>query len=566
MERAIDPPSTEEHEALSALDAHLARTLPPGRGAELEARGEFPDDAIRAFAAEGFAREIVPEEEGGCLDWSRAMRVGMRLAAHDVDLALCLGGAVLGGMPLLVAGDRAQRAEYFRALLRGQMGALALSEWDHGSDLLAIEARAEPLDESGAPCGVKEAARFRLFGTKSPANNASRGANVVVLARTGAVGDPFGASLFLVGRDTPGVRRMPRFETLGFRSMDLSGIALDGAEVPRAALLGNPGEGFAYARRSLEVSRSGVASMSVGAHAQCLAMALEHAGSRVLYGKPIGALEGVQWILARVHARLAEAMALARRASRAAARWPASARAWTAAAKLACPALLEESVHDVGTLLGARSLVGPQGFARLRRTAPVFAIFDGSSQLQLDELWRYAGRWVSEATLSPADALGLGRSLRDPRHVPFEASREDTAGELERAAPDALLRALDEVVPGVGLATLADAASVLALAAREGRAFGQALRFRISGGAARLFALAALAEATALAEGGDSRSALHSTLALRIATVAPEVAATLVGLESKVGGAAEQGVRVLQLARDDEARCAASHAAALRLV
>jgi alkylation response protein AidB-like acyl-CoA dehydrogenase len=564
MERAIDPPSAEEQARLDALDAHLARTFPPGRGADLEARGEFPDEALRAFAAEGFAREIVPEQEGGCLDWSRAMRVGMRLAAHDVDLALCLGGAVLGGMPLLVAGNGAQRAQYFSALLNGEMGALALSEWEHGSDLLAIDARAEPLDAKGAPCAAKDAVGFRLFGTKSPANNGSRGANVVVLARTGAVGDPFGASLFLVARATPGVKSVPRFDSVGFRSMDLSGVALDGAEVPRGMLIGNAGEGFTYARRSLEVSRSGVASMSVGAHAQCLAMALAHARSRVLYGKPIGALEGVQSILGRVYARFAEAVALARRASRSAARWPGSARAWTAAAKLVCPRLLEESVHDVGTLLGARSLVGPQDFARLRRTAPVFAIFDGSSQLQLDELWRHAGQWPTDATLAAAAALTLGRSLRDPRHVPFDASREDTTGELDRATPGALLRALDETLPGVGLGTLADVAGVVALAARDGRSFGQALRFRISEATASLFAIASLAEATALAEGA-TRAAVEAALARRVSTVAPALAATLVGLEPKVSGAAEQGARALLLARDDEARCAAAHAAALRL-
>jgi alkylation response protein AidB-like acyl-CoA dehydrogenase len=564
MERAIDPPRPEEQARLEALDAHLARTLPPGRGAELEACGEFPEEATRAFASEGFAREIVPEQEGGCLDWSRAMRVGMRLAAHDLDLALCLGGAVLGGMPLLVAGDAAQRAQYFGALLRGEMGALALSEWDHGSDLLAIDARAEPLDAKGAPCAAKDATGFRLFGTKSPANNAARGANTVVLARTGAVGDPFGASLFLVARATPGVKSVPRFESVGFRSMDLSGVALDGVEVPREMLIGNAGEGFAYARRSLEVSRSGVASMSVGAHAQCLAMALAHACSRVLYGRPIGALEGVQSILGRVYGRFAEAVALARRASRSAARWPGSARAWTAAAKLVCPTLLEDSVHDVGTLLGARSLVGAQDFARLRRTAPVFAIFDGSSQLQLDELWRYAGRWPMDATLTATEALALARSLRDPRHVPFDATREDTMGELDRATPGALLGALDETMPGVGLARLADVAGVVALAARDGRSLGQAFRFRISAATASLYAIASLAEATALAE-GESRIALDAALAHRVSTVAPSLAAILVGIEPKVSGAAAHGARLLQLARDDEARCAASHAAALRL-
>lgn len=565
MERAIDPPSSDESAMLDAADAHFARTLPPGRGAELEARGEFPDAELRAFAREGFVREVVPAEEGGCLDWSRAMRLAARLSAHDLDVALCLGGAVLGGMPVLVAGDAAQRAQYFGALLAGEMGGLALSEWDHGSDLLAIGTCAEPLDATGASCAPKDAARFRVSGTKSPVNNGTRGANVVVLARTGAVGDPFGASLFLVSRETPGVKDGPKYAPIGFRCMDLSGITLEGAELARSALLGNAGEGFAYARRALEVSRSGVATMATGPQATCLAMAIEHARSRVLYGQPIGALGGVQAIVARTFARFAEALALARRGVRAAARWPASARAWTGAAKLVCPTLLEESVHDVGTLLGARSLLEDLPFARLRRAAPVLAIFDGSSQLQLDEVWRYAARWRTDGAMTSNDALDLARTLRDHAHVPFDAKREDGSGELDRASPHNLLHALDDAIPGAGLATFASAARLVAEAARDGRTLGQAIRFRVSSSAASLYAIAALAEATALAE-GETYETLAALLAIRTSEHAPRIAAALVAIGPHVRRDLNPvASQLLAAAHDDDAIRTRAYDAALRL-
>ena len=562
LERAVDPPSAEEQSVLEALDAHLDRTLPPGRGPELERAGEFPDEAMRAFASEGFVRHLVPAKEGGSLDWSFAMRIGTRLAAHDVDFALCLGGAVLGGMPLLVVGNDAQRARYFGELLRGEMGALALSEWAHGSDLLSIDARAEPRDREGMACAAKDAVSYRLFGEKAPVNNASRGAYVVVLARTGAIGDPFGASLFLVEQGAPGVSALPRFETIGFRSMDLSGLALQAAEVSRAMLLGNPGEGFTYARRSLEVSRSGVAAMSLGAHCQTLALALEHARTRVLYGKPIASLEAVQAILGRVYARLVESAALVRRAVRSAARWPSSARAWTAAAKLVAPALLEESVHDAGTLLGARSLLENLPLARLRRTAPVFAIFDGSSQLQLDELWRYAARWPLEATMDEAEARERIAEIRKPAPCPFDASTEDRDGILDRTSPPLLLRALAPALPGLDLDVLADSARLIARAAREGRTLGQSLRFRVSAAAASLYALSALVESTAAA---GSAPALRSALAVRLAEFAPRLATTLLALEPTLGAAAahEASSRVLPLSRLDDVRTAATHAAAL---
>jgi len=566
MERAVDPPSSDEQPMLDALDGHLARTLPPGRGAALEARGEFPDAELRAFAREGFVRELVPAAEGGCLDWARAMRLAARLSAHDLDVALCLGGAVLGGMPVLVAGDAPQRAQYFGALLRGEMGGLGLSEWDRGSDLLAIDTRAESLDAQGRLCAVEDAVRFRLFGTKSPVNNGVRGANVVVLARTGAAGDPFGASLFLVPRGSQGVKNGPTYAPMGFRGMDLSGITLDGAELPRSALLGSAGEGFAYARRALEISRSGVATMATGAQATCLALAVAHARSRVLYGREIGALGGVQAIVARTFARFAESLALSRRAVRAAARWPASARAWTAAAKLVCPGHLEQSVHDVGTLLGARSVLEDLPFARLRRAAPVLAIFDGSSQLQLDELWRYVARWRLEGAMTAADALARGRALRDDVGVTFDATREDASAELDRASPHELLHALDAVVPDAGLATLAGAARLVAAAAQEGRALGQATRFRVSSAAADLYAIAALAEVTALAH-ATSRDALASALALRVSDLAPSMAATLIALAPHVRrDLSGDAARILELARDPESTRAGLYECAVRIV
>jgi hypothetical protein len=304
--------------------------------------------------------------------------------------------------------------------------------------------------------------------------------------------------------------------------------------------------------------------MAAGAHASCLALALEHARSRVLYGQPIAALEGVQQIVGRVFARFAESLALARRAARAAARWPASARAWTAAAKLVCPTLLEESVHEVGTLLGARSLMETLPFARVRRTAPVFAIFDGSSQLQLDELWRYAARWRLDGAVAAEEVWKAGRALREPAHCPFDANKEDDSGALDRVSPPAILGALNDAASGAALGVLAEAAQVVGRVAQGARSSGQATRFRISSGAASLYALAALAEAASLAE-GDARDALRAALAVRISELAPRLAATLVALERQGGpGTAELASRVLALARDADSLTAAGHAAALR--
>src|SRR5262249_19111251 len=145
--------------------------------------------------------------QGGALDWARASRLTSRLAAQDVGLMLCLGGTVLASLPVIIAGNPEQRSRFFGRFRCGEMAGLGLSEWDHGSDLAAIEPVAEPLDEGGRTAPPESATHFRLRGAKAPINNGSRGGAVVVLARVAGVpGDPaFAMSLFLLERETPGL-------------------------------------------------------------------------------------------------------------------------------------------------------------------------------------------------------------------------------------------------------------------------------------------------------------------------------------------------------------------------
>lgn len=524
VEGWVDPLADDERAEAAAFAEFCDRVLPDGHGMGLEAAGTFPDAELRAFAGEGFIRALVPEDQGGRLDWARAMRLATRLAAHDLDVTLCFGGTVLASIPVLVAGTPAQRARFFADVLAGEMGGLALSEWEHGSDLLAGVCRARPVDDAGADTSEGSATGFILDGEKGPTNNGSIAANLVVLARTREGGEPDASShsLFFVPRGTPGLGPRARFASLGYRSMDLSGAVFTGARLGRDALIGAPGEGFLVTRRSLEISRSGVAMMAVGAHGAALAFALAHAKNRRLYGAPIAELGGVRKLIARIGARLVLAVALGRRTARSIAAYGTRARGLSSAAKLLCPELLERSVHDAGTLLGARSLMSDLPFGALRRSAPVLAIFDGSSQLQLDELWRHAAMWDD----ARGDIAADRRAIWDERARPFTVEAEDN-GLLARLSPPAVLA--DAGVP----APLADAARAVTRAARAGRGRPQEARFRASEAAGWIAGLAALAEALGEARArGRTHDAqlLDACLGVALAEGAPIVGARLVEL------------------------------------
>lgn len=509
---------------VKALHAWCSRELTPAKSDALEASGAFPQRQLTTLLTETLGDALVPAEERGTLRWDSLMRVCARLAAHDLGVTLCLGGVVLGAVPVLVAGDDDQRGQFFFDLKRGTLAGLALSEWDRGSDLLRCDTVATPHGDG-----------FRIVGRKRPTNNGTRAGNLVVLARTGEKDAPSGASLFLLHRETtPRLHADAPVDWSGYPGMDLSGVRLDGVEVGPERVLGKVGQGFVYARRTLEITRSGVACMAVGAHATAVDLAWRHAQTRRLYGAPISDLGGVRRLLASSFARLCLATALARRAARSVGRWAASARSLSSAAKLMCPLLLEQSVGDCGTVLGTRSLTHDTRFHRLRRDAPILGIFDGSSQLQLDELWRHARAWPAEADDDPLEVARAvyergvyARTNLYPPTTGFDPWATDERAARASAAP--------AVLGALGHETLAEAARRVVHCARHARGASQHQRFRVSEAAARLQALATLAEAVALS--GDAT--LSRALDLSVAEGAPALAGLLTAL-GESGAAGDQ--------------------------
>ncbi len=515
LERLFDP-AHEAAEWRAPLERFLHDTLTRQNAREREARGGFPAREFSELARLGLTEWIVPPSLGGKLEWSTLVRICSRFAEADLAATLCLGGTVLGALPVLLAGSEAQQRQYFEPVRRGAMGGLALSEWAIGSDLNACATQAVSDGRGG----------FVIDGEKAPINNGAGGANVVILARTHDAADAFSTSLFLLAREQAGLEPHPRVPWIGTKSMDLSGAVLRRAHVPRDALLGKPGEGFVWVRRTLEISRSGVAGMALGAAARALERGLRHAHERSLYGAEIAALDGVRQLLGAAAARTLAITALGRFAAHAVAEAPQGARAWSGAAKLVCTRGAENVVALVGTVLGARSLCEQFDFDDLRRNVCLLPIFDGSSQLQLDELWRVTSAWRRASTRAEPAALW-----------------SSAHGDLRGAHDDA--RVQQNNVP----ALLADEPLLAELAAWLGahagrlRGLGQAQKFEVSELVAALHTYAAVRAAMAVA---PDRAPLEAALAAVLAEDAPMLAASLLALAASSQDEA-LAARLLQL-------------------
>src|SRR4051794_34978805 len=115
VEELVDPIDSEDRSALERLDAFLNKHLGEARRAFLDGSSAFPADELAAFLSGPLGLELTPADQGGQLDWARAARITASLSAHHLGFTLCLGGTVLGALPVLVAGRPEQRGTFFSA-------------------------------------------------------------------------------------------------------------------------------------------------------------------------------------------------------------------------------------------------------------------------------------------------------------------------------------------------------------------------------------------------------------------------------------------------------------------
>ncbi|MEV4757000.1 acyl-CoA dehydrogenase family protein [Micromonospora sp. NPDC049559] len=409
------------------------------RSRSLDEREEFPEAICAGLTAWGLHRYFVPPEYGGALrSYEELLHLVRLVARRDLTVAIGYGKTFLGAVSAWVAGTPEQCADLAERVLAGTPVAWALTERDHGSDLLAGEVVATRAEES-----------FRLTGEKWLINNATRGRLLTVLARTDPAGGARGFDLLLVDKERLGpdaLRCLPKVRTLGIRGADISGVAFAGAVLPAAARLGPPGSGLETVLRGLQLTRTMCAALSLGAGEHALRIASAWAGARRLYGRVLADLPAARRVLLDAYADQLAAEATAVVAARMIHWLPGELSVASAAVKYLLPVRTEASIAALGRLLGARSIFADGDFQKVGRDARIVSLFDGSTVVNLHAV-------VSQFP-------NLVRGYRRPR--PW--SRLRPVADLRRAVPPfdrerLALAARDGLTV---LAALPDAARVLA--------------------------------------------------------------------------------------------------------
>lgn len=195
----------------------------------------------------------------------------------------------LGAWPIYAYGTEAQKMKYLVPLAEGtKLGAFGLTEAGAGSDAVAMTCKAEPDGDS-----------YVLNGRKIFITNAAAADTYVVFARTGAKELRSKAfSAFIVEKGTPGFSFGKFEKKMGLRGTQNCDLVFEDCRIPKENLLGKEGEGFKIAMATLDGGRIGIAAQSVGIAQGAFEIARDYAKQRVQFGKPISALQAIQFKLA----------------------------------------------------------------------------------------------------------------------------------------------------------------------------------------------------------------------------------------------------------------------------
>lgn len=234
------------------------------------------------YAELGLLGLPIPESYGGYGGGPIEMMLVMQALGHALVLEPYLSTVVLGCTAIAEAGTEAHKADLFPAIAEGRLKlAIAHSERQSRYDVSDVLTTATSRGDG-----------WVLNGGKSFVIHGDTADKLIVSARTaGEREDPYGISLFLVDATANGVARRGYTMRDGHRAAE---IALSDVAVPRAALLGEPGEALPVIERINEAGIAATSAEIVGAMEAIHAMTLEYLKTREQFGQPIGRNQALQ--------------------------------------------------------------------------------------------------------------------------------------------------------------------------------------------------------------------------------------------------------------------------------
>ncbi|MGZ8298884.1 MAG: acyl-CoA dehydrogenase family protein [Rhodoplanes sp.] len=302
---------TNETEAITDIRAAvraLCGKFPGEYWRRLDRERGYPTEFVLALTEAGFLAALIPEEFGGSgLSLSVAAAILEEIHAAGCNGAACHAQMYTMGT-LLRHGSAEQKARYLPRIASGdlRLQAFGVTEPTSGTDTLSLRTTA-----------LRDGDHYVVNGQKIWTSRAEQSDLMLLLARTTprdrVTRRTEGLSVFLVDmRAANGLAIRPIRTMMNHATTE---VFFDDMRVPADNLIGEEGKGFAYILSGMNAERILIAAECIGDAKWFIARASAYAKERVLFGRPIGQNQGVQFPIARAYAQMRAAELMVKKAA-----------------------------------------------------------------------------------------------------------------------------------------------------------------------------------------------------------------------------------------------------------
>jgi acyl-CoA dehydrogenase len=277
----------------------------------LDRERAYPSEFVAALTEAGYLAALIPEDYGGSgLPISAAAAILEEVHAAGGNGAACHAQMYIMGT-ILRHGSDAQKQDYLPKLASGELRlqAFGVTEPTSGTDTLALRTTAR-----------KQGNHYIINGQKLWTSRAEHSDLMLLLARTTpreqAKKRTDGLSLFLVDMRLAQGTSMTITPVRTMMNHSTTQIFFDDLRVPAENLIGEEGQGFRYVLSGMNAERILIAAECVGDAKWFIDKATAYAKERVLFDRPIGQNQGVQFPIARAYAQMRAAELMVREAAR----------------------------------------------------------------------------------------------------------------------------------------------------------------------------------------------------------------------------------------------------------
>ncbi|HEY8002411.1 MAG TPA: acyl-CoA dehydrogenase family protein [Solirubrobacterales bacterium] len=383
-ERGILPPFTDEHTQLrETINRWVSEEIVPHVD-EWEAAREFPRELYRRAAELGFLGLKYPEELGGQGgDYVHDAVWAEELAAAGASGGVGAGLGAHTGIatpPVYRFGTPDQHERFLRPAIQGErIAALGITEPGAGSDVASIRTEARRVDGG-----------YVVNGSKTLITNGVRADFLVCAVKTAEEGGHQGLSFLILEREMPGYEVVGKLEKMGWHSSDTAELSFTDVAVPAENLLGEENRGFYLIMENFAWERLLMALGAVGGMRRLLAVAIDYAGEREAFGRPIGSFQAIRHKIAEIGVKPEVGRALTYQALR---RYVAGEDviADVTKAKLYTQRACVEVADECVQILGGYGYMREYGVERALRDARLGPIGGGTDEIMREILGKQLG-------------------------------------------------------------------------------------------------------------------------------------------------------------------------------